>query len=172
MSKEKLKTEHRQLCPPSIVIKSHIDRPDGWVDKLEEWCLKYGQYVKHGRLTTTYGTPNMPHSVPWIKELLDVIAPEEAFDNSWVQVYEPGGFHPIHNHVAREISASGCLFLNDGQSTYFQDPLHKSNSTSSNVVVGDVLIWDPEIYHFSPPIMEKRIILAFNLKGGTNDDGN
>ena len=172
MSKEKLKTEHRQLFPPSIVIKSHIDIPDGWVDKIEEWCLKYGQYVKHGRLTTTYGTPNMPHSVPWIKELLDVIAPEEAFDNSWVQVYEPGGFHPIHNHVAREISASGCLFLNDGQSTYFQDPLHKSNSTSSKVVVGDVLIRDPEIYHFSPPIMEKRIILAFNLKGGTNDDGN
>ena len=172
MSKEKLKTEHRQLFPPSIVIKSHIDIPDGWVDKIEEWCLKYGQYVKHGRLTTTYGTPNMPHSVPWIKELLDVIAPEEAFDNSWVQVYEPGGFHPIHNHVAREISASGCLFLNDGQSTYFQDPLHKSNSTSSKVVVGDVLIWDPEIYHFSPPIMEIRIILAFNLNGGTNYDGN
>ena len=84
--KEKLKTEHRQLFPPSIVIKSHIDIPDGWVDKVEEWCLKYGQYVNHGRLTTTYGTANMPHSVPWIKEILDVIAPEEAFDNSWVQV--------------------------------------------------------------------------------------
>ena len=95
---------------------------------------------------------------------MDVIAPEDAFDNSWVQVYEPGGFHPIHNHVGREISGSGCLFLNDGQSTYFQDPLHQSNTTTSKVKVGDVLIWDPEIYHFSPPIMEKRIILAFNLK--------
>ena len=163
--------EHRQLFPPTIVVKSNIDIPDGWINKLEEWCLKYGKYVDHGRLTTTYGTPNMPHAVPWIMEVLDFIAPENLFDNSWVQVYEPGGFHPIHNHVAREISASGCLFLNDGQSTYFQDPLHKSNSTSSKVVVGDVLIWDPEIYHFSPPIMEKRIILAFNLKGGTNDDG-
>ena len=88
MSEEKLKTEHRQLFPPSIVIKSHIDIPDGWVDKLEEWCLKYGKYVDHGRLTTTYGTPNMPHSVPWIKKVLDVIAPEDAFDNSWVQVYK------------------------------------------------------------------------------------
>ena len=36
MSKE---PEHRQLFPPSIVIKSHINIPDGWIDKLEEWCL-------------------------------------------------------------------------------------------------------------------------------------
>ena len=67
--------------------------------------------------------------------------------------------------VGTKISGSGCLFLNDGQSTYFQDPLHQNNTTTSKVKVGDVLIWDPEIYHFSPPIMEKRIILAFNLKG-------
>jgi len=169
MSEEKIKTEHRQLFPPSIVIKSHINIPDGWIDKLEEWCLKYGKYVDHGRLTTTYGTPNMPHSVPWIKEVLDTIAPEEAFDNSWVQVYKTGGFHPIHNHAGTKISGSGCLFLNDGKSTYFQDPLHKSNTATSEVKMGDVLIWDPEIYHFSPPVMEKRIILAFNLRETDND---
>ena len=69
------------------------------------------------------------------------------------------------------------MFLNDGQSTYFQDPLHKSNTATSKVevgdVLGDVLIWDPEIYHFSPPIMEKRIILAFNLReSGSDNDGN
>ena len=161
MSKE---PEHRQLFPPSIVIKDNIHIPDGWIDKLEEWCLKYGKYLDHGRLTTTYGTRNMPHAVPWIMEVLNFIAPEEVFDNSWVQVYEPGGFHPIHNHAGHGVSGSGCLFLNEGQSTYFQDPLHKSNTATSKVVVGDVLIWDPEIYHFSPPIMEKRIILAFNLK--------
>ena len=156
--------EQKYLFPPSIITHSSINIPDGWIDKLEKWCLKYGKYNKHGRLTTTYGTSKMPHLVPWIMEVLDPIASEDLFDNSWVQVYEPGGFHPIHNHAGTEIRGSGCLFLNDGQSTYFQDPIHKSNTVTSNVVVGDVLIWDPEIYHFSPPIMEKRIILAFNLK--------
>tara|TARA_B100000963_G_C22393705_1_gene565641 strand:+ start:131 stop:625 length:495 start_codon:yes stop_codon:yes gene_type:complete len=157
-------SEQRQLFPPTVVIKDNIKIPDGWIDKLEEWCLKYGKYVEHGRLTTTYGTANQPHAVPWIMNVLDLIAPEEGFDNSWVQIYEPGGFHPIHNHAGTNISGSGCLFLNDGQSTYFQDPLHQSNTATSKVEVGDVLIWDPDIYHFSPPVMEKRIILAFNLK--------
>ena len=95
---------------------------------------------------------------------MEDISPPEAFDNSWVQVYDTGGFIPIHNHSQSKISGSGCLFLTEGQSTYFQDPLHQSKTTSSKVKVGDVLIWDPEIYHFSPPVMDKRIILAFNLK--------
>ena len=58
------------------------------------------------------------------------------------------------------------MFLTEGQSTYFQDPLHRCNTTTSKVECGDVLIWDPEIYHFSPPVMERRIILAFNLTKG------
>ena len=129
---------------------------------------KYGKYVDHGRLWTTYGTKNEAHIVPWIYKVLEPIAPAEAFDNSWVQVYEPGGFHPIHNHTGTKISGSGCLFLTEGQSTYFQDPLHQCNTTTSKVKVGDLLIWDPEIYHFSPPVMDKRIILSFNLKKHDN----
>ena len=75
MSEEEKKgPQWYHLFPPSIVIKSHIDIPDGWVDKIEEWCLKYGEYVEEGRLTTTYGSTHRPHSVPWIKEILDVIA--------------------------------------------------------------------------------------------------
>ena len=157
-----MEKEHRQLFPPSIVIRSHINIPDGWIDKLEEWCLNHGKYDDHG-FTTTYGTANMPHSVPWIMKVLEVIEPEDAFDNSWVQVYKTGGFHPIHNHAGTKISGSGCLFLTDGKSTYFQDPIHRSNTATSEVKIGDVLIWDPELYHFSPPVIEKRIILAFNI---------
>ena len=165
MSEEKKEgPKHQQLFPPSIVVKDNIPIPEGWIDKCEEWCKKYGKYIDHGRLWTTYGSKNEAHVVPWIYKVLEPLAPQDAFDNSWVQVYEPGGFHPIHNHAGHGVSGSGCLFLNEGQSTYFQDPLHKSNTATSKVVVGDVLIWDPEIYHFSPPIMEKRIILAFNLK--------
>ena len=166
MSEEEKKgPQWYHLFPPSIVIKSHIDIPDGWVDKIEEWCLKYGEYVEEGRLTTTYGSTHRPHSVPWIKEILDVIAPEDAFDNSWVQVYDTGGFIPIHNHISHvKLRDSGCLFLTEGKSTYFQDPLHPNQTTSSPVKVGDVWTWDPAVYHFSPPVMDKRIILAFNLK--------
>ena len=98
----------------------------------------------------------MPHSVPWIKELLDVIAPEEAFDNSWVQVYEPGGFHPIHNHAGSKISGSGCLFLTEGQSTYFQDPLHQSNTTTSKVKVGDILNLGPRDISFQSTCNGKK----------------
>ena len=169
MSEEKKEgPQHQQLFPPSIIIKDNIPIPEGWIDKCEEWCKKYGKYIDHGRLWTTYGSKNEAHVVPWIYKVLEPLAPPEAFDNSWVQVYEPGGFHPIHNHAGSKISGTGCLFLTEGQSTYFQDPLHQSNTTTSKVKVGDILIWDPEIYHFSPPVMERRVILAFNLKQHDN----
>ena len=166
MSEEEKKgPQYHELFPPSIIIKDNISIPDGWIDKCEEWCQKYGKYVDNGRYWTTYGATNEAHLVPWIYKVLETISPPEAFDNSWVQVYDIGGFIPIHNHSHQsKISGSGCLFLTEGQSTYFQDPLHQNKTTSSKVKVGDVLIWDPEIYHFSPPVMDKRIILAFNLK--------
>ncbi len=153
-----------ELFPPLIITRDNISIPDGWVEKCEEWCKKYGKYVDQERFWTTFNSPNKAHGVPWIYKVLEVIAPQDTFDNSWVQVYDPGGFIPIHNHSQDEISGSGCLFLTEGKSTYFQNPLHQNRTTSSNVKVGDVLIWDPEIYHFSPPVMDKRIILAFNLK--------
>ena len=105
MSEEKKEgPKHQQLFPPSIVVKDNIPIPEGWIDKCEEWCKKYGKYIDHGRLWTTYGSKNEAHVVPWIYKVLEPLAPQDAFDNSWVQVYEPGGFHPIHNH-----SGSTCL---------------------------------------------------------------
>tara|TARA_B100000287_G_C20303117_1_gene650721 strand:- start:47 stop:568 length:522 start_codon:yes stop_codon:yes gene_type:complete len=154
------------LFPPVLCVRDNLSIPDGWVDKVEKWCLKSGKYNDKLKLTTTFGTSNQAHLVPWIMEVLNLISPKETFMSSWVQVYKPGGFHPIHNHSRGGATQSGCLFLSEGSSSYFQNPLYKSCIKNSEVKVGDVILWEPELYHFSPPVLEKRIILAFNLFTG------
>ena len=48
MSEEKKEgPQHQQLFPPSIIIKDNIPIPEGWIDKCEEWCKKYGKYIDH-----------------------------------------------------------------------------------------------------------------------------
>jgi len=154
------------LFPPITIGEAHVNVSDEWISNVKDFCLDNGKESSHGNLITTFGSEVQPHQIDWIFEILGQMAPEQAFVNSWVQVYDVAGFHPPHNHAGQvDVRISGCLFLTEGSSTYFQDPLHPDRSTSKpDVKPGDILLWDPAIYHYSPPVKEERIILAFNLR--------
>lgn len=153
------------LFPPILVHKANIDVTDEWIIKVKEWCLLTGKKDVQNDLTTTFGCGQQPHQISWIMNVLSEISHQQTFVNSWVQVYNPGGFHPIHNHFGNvKTSMSGCLYLTEGPTTQFQNPLHKDQiSSGENTIPGDVLLWDSRVYHFSPPVKKERIILAFNL---------
>lgn len=157
--------QERLLFSPIVIGESRIKVSSEWIKRVKDWCLSNGEYSQTGSLTSTFSSGVQPHEIDWIYDTLKQIAPKECFVNSWVQVYEPGGFHPIHNHAGEvDVKTSGCLFLSKGSSTYFQDPLHKNQSNCNpKISPGDVILWDPELYHFSPPVKTERIVLAFNL---------
>lgn len=160
-----LEFTEKLLFSPIVIGQSHLNIDSEWIQKVKVWCLSNGEHSSSGNLTSTFTSDIQAHEVDWIFEVLEQIAPKNCFVSSWVQVYEPGGFHPIHNHAGEvDVKTSGCLFLTKGISTYFQDPLHR-NQTNCNPEVspGDVILWDPELYHFSPPVKTERIVLAFNL---------
>ena len=147
------------------INNGHIHIPEGFVERVREWCYEYGAYDKNQKFHSTFHSEYDPHKVNWIWEVIEDIAPRSAFVSSWVQVYDRYGWHPSHHHHALGTNRSGCLYLTDGKSTNFQNPLHLDTFTSNPVNAGDVLYWDPAIYHFSSPAEEdKRTILAFNLK--------
>lgn len=160
-----LEFTEKLLFSPIVIGQSHLNVDPNWIKKIKKWCLSNGNYSSTGNLTSTFNSDIESHQVDWIFDVLKEIAPKKCFVNSWVQVYEPGGFHPIHNHSGEvNVKTSGCLFLTEGSSTYFQDPLHRNQTNCNpNVLPGDIILWDPELYHFSPPVKNERIILAFNL---------
>ena len=160
-----LEFTEKLLFSPIVIAQSHINVTADWIQSVKDWGLTEGKYSESGNLTSTFSSNIEAHNVDWIYSVLEQIAPKEYFVSSWVQIYESGGFHPIHNHSGEvDVKTSGCLFLSEGSSTYFQDPLHRNQTNCNpNVSPGDVILWDPELYHFSPPVKTERIVLAFNL---------
>jgi hypothetical protein len=162
-----LEYEAVNLFPPIVVGGAHIDLDPEWVEKVKDWALNNGKESHHGNMLTTFGSEEQPHLVSWMWDgVLEKIAEKESFVNSWVQIYNTAGFHPPHNHAGRMgVNASGCLYLSEGPSTYYMDPLHRQNTASRpKVDIGDIAIWDAELFHFSPPVVGERIVLSFNLQ--------
>ena len=162
-----LEYEGVNLFAPIVIGGAHIDLDPEWIAKVKDWALNSGKESHHGRMITTFGSEQQPHEIDWMWDgVLEKIAQKEAWVNSWVQVYGTAGFHPPHNHSGKGgVNASGCLYLSEGPSTYFMDPLHRQNTASRpKVDIGDVAIWDAELFHFSPPVVGERIVLSFNLQ--------
>lgn len=169
-----------ELFPPILAKQIIISLSELEIDNIRNWCLETG--YRKGSLTTTLYGPGAgakpkahpdekvghgckhPHEVDWLQKILCRIAPIEDFLSSWVQVYDLGGFNPMHNHIGDRIGTSGCLFLTKGSSTHFQNPLHPNVMVSLKVEPGHCLMWDNTLFHYSPPSSEERIILAFNLR--------
>lgn len=159
-----MKTKQDWLFPPIAYRKGHISCMDGkFRNKFKKWVINNGEVNKKLKLTTTWGLDSEPHEVDWIAEVLEHISPIHTFENSWGQLYGSGGFHPSHNHISDDNVLSGCLYFNDGPGTMFQDPLMPSRHVVKGVLPGDFLLWDPNLYHCSPPHDSGRLILAFNL---------
>ena len=151
------------LFPPITVDLIRIKVTPEWIDEIRNWCFLHGESRQHSNVLSTYYAEEQPHQVEWIWEVLQQITARPFFVNSWVQIYQTAGFQPPHNHVGQDITTSGCLYLTAGSSTYFTDPyLQKTNFRTCSV--GDVMFWDPQLYHFSPPVLDERIVLAFNLR--------
>jgi hypothetical protein len=143
------------------LIKIEVD--EGWVDDVKAWCLLTGQYREHSNLISTYEEESQPHQIDWMWEVLEKIGYwKEHFTNSWVQVYQTAGFQPPHNHSGGGVTLSGCLYLTEGPSSYFTDP-YRQKTNFRNCQVGDVIMWDPELFHFSPPVETERVVMPFNL---------
>ena len=156
------------LFSPVTYVREHIELDPNFKEKLNSWIIENGEAEKRLKMITTWDSEVEPHEVDWIAEVLKQISPIDGFENSWGQIYGSGGFHPPHNHVSDENLLSGCLYLNDGPSTMFQDPLLPSRCVTKHVKAGDVMLWDPHLYHFSPPHESGRTILAFNLNCNAN----
>ena len=161
-----LETNRDFLFEPIIIEQGHLDLSEDFIKGVKNWCMKNGVYDEPHSFTTTYRTELQAHDVDWIYDAIMNIAPKNQFMDSWVQVYDVGGYHPPHSHYGGGIvKVSGCLYLTDGISTHFQNPLYPDQIATNNMITaGDVLFWDPAIYHFSPPVRGERAILAFNLK--------
>ena len=160
-----LEIESNYLFDPIVIQQTHLDLTDDFIKGVKNWCMKKGDYDKDHCFTTTYTTGLQAHDVDWIYDVIMHIAPKDQFVESWVQVYDVGGYHPPHNHNGDFVRLSGCLYLNKGPSTHFQNPLHPDQIASNHLITaGDVLLWDPALYHFSPPVKDERAILAFNLR--------
>jgi hypothetical protein len=158
----KIKAKKYFMFSPTIYWQGHLELDN--FTELENWIRENGEMDNsRGILTTWEYSEIEPHEEDWIAEVLQQISPIETFENSWGQIYGPGGFHPSHNHVADDNIMSGCLYLTDGPGTMFQDPLHPSRHTCKQVKAGDYMIWSPYLYHSSPPHHSNRSILAFNL---------
>lgn len=162
-----LKYEAVNLFAPIVIGGAHIDLDPDWIEKVKDWARNNGKESHHGNMLTTFGSAEQPHIVSWMWDgVLEKIAEKDAWVNSWVQIYDTAGFHPPHNHAGQVgVNASGCLYLSEGPSTYYMDPLHRQNTASRpKVDIGDVAIWDAELFHFSPPIVGERVVLSFNLQ--------
>jgi len=160
-----LRMNYKTLVPfkPICIFQSEIKIDDDWAEKLRSWC-KYAGAVDRNGVITTFDSPyGDPHEQSWVKDILTNISPIDQFYNSWVQVYSDGSAHQCHNHVSDDVNVSGCLYFESGKSTVFQDPLYPSRHVSIPVGKGSVLLWDPALYHSSPPISKERMVLAFNL---------
>jgi hypothetical protein len=160
----KIKATQHLLFPPITYWSGNIDLPKSFLSRFHNWVEKNGERKPKLKMTTSWENPDRePHEVIWIAKVLQQISPIDTFVNSWGQLYEVGGFHSVHNHVSDENEISGCLYLTDGPGTLFQDPLMPSRHTCKEVRKGDFMIWNPYLYHSSPPHHSNRIILAFNL---------
>jgi hypothetical protein len=161
--KELPKVEQHWLFPPITFWVGNIDVTD-FTERFNKWIFDNGEQNDSRGMVTTWGSQSQPHKVPWIANYLKKISPIDTFINSWGQVYGLGGFHPNHNHQSDEVAISGCLYLEEGPGTMFQDPLVKNNNIFKRVHAGDFMLWSPHLYHCSPPCSQKRSILAFNLR--------
>jgi hypothetical protein len=150
------------LFPPISVAVGHFNLSDEWIEKVKAFCLEIGERDESSFYTSTYFTTKKVHEEPFIKQVLDhVIKDGEEFVESWIQTYDKkSGFHAPHNH--RGVLVASCLYLDDGEGTYFFEPLQ---NRQQNVPVkrGDILYWNPELIHFSPPTEEEKTIIGMNI---------
>ena len=151
------------LFPPVVVGVGHFYLSDEWIEEVKAFGLKVGKYDELCFHTTTYFTNRKVHEEPFIKQILDeAIRDGEEFMESWIQVYDKkSGFHAPHAH--RGASVASCLYLTDGDGTYFYNELQ---DTQENVPVkkGDILYWNPELTHYCLPSTEEKIIIGMNIK--------
>jgi hypothetical protein len=159
--------KYKTIIPfkPITILQSEVNITNEFADKALDWCMKSGLLENNGVITTFDSPFGDPHEEAWAQEVLKQISPIDQFYNSWIQLYYPNSFHASHNHISDDVEVSGCLYLSAGLSTIFTNPLYPSRHKSiTNVGRGSVLLWDPALYHSSPPADSKRLILAFNLK--------
>jgi len=151
------------LFPPVVVGVGHFHLTDEWIEEVKAFCLEVGNYDDLCFHTTTYFTNRKVHEEPFIKQVLDqAIRDEEEFMESWIQIYDKkSGFHAPHTH--RGSSVASCLYLTDGDGTYFHNQLQDSQQ---NVPVkkGDILYWNPELIHYCLPSTKEKIIIGMNIK--------
>lgn len=145
---------------PIQITVSSVTLPNGFRDRCRNWVIENGEINKISGFYTSF---DCEHKQDWLAPVLEQIAPIEKYDSFWIQAYDVGGWHTEHNHEGPDIVLSGCLYLDKGRSSIFQDPLHPSQHTSMPVEEGTVLYWDPALYHCSSPEQTERTILAFNL---------
>ena len=159
----RIQLRNHLLFPPVYLGVGHFDLSDEWIEKVKAFCLEVGERDEPSFHTTTYFTNCQVHNDPLIKEVLDyAIKDGEEFEESWIQTYDRNsGFHAPHTH--RGTSVASCLYLNDGDGTYFYNPL---TDTQENVPVkkGDILYWQPDLIHYCLPSAEEKTIIGMNIK--------
>lgn len=171
-------TKAWQPFPPIIVNVEEILLPTDFSSQCRDWVMNNGEYDELGKFYTSFNKDTL-----WVKKnngdlanpkgesppdfinavLAKVILPDFVFREVWIQSYDPSGFHSMHNHDDDKNYLSGCLYLDQGDSSIFQNPLEPNYNSSIPVNAGTLLYWHPALYHSSFPSLETRTIIAFNI---------
>ena len=168
---KKLETPNEYIWNPfepiTIQVKK-IDLGDDFETMCRNWIVNNGTYESLARFYTSFNL--VDGSYPdFVQPVLNqIILPGYSLAGAWIQTYKPAGWHGTHNHQNDMNTLSGCLYLQNGTSTIFQNPLLPSDHSSMPVECGDVLYWHPALFHCSAPSDKTRTILAFNLIDDTN----
>jgi len=100
------------------------------------------------------------------KEINKFLKKPFMITSSWINVYEKGGYQEFHYHVEENIlkQGAGVFYLTDDNSdiefAIFPEDIRYSHKPK----LGELIVFDSNLYHRVKDSKKERMSLAFNFK--------